>query len=75
MSVGKNIKLYLVENNISQSWLSKETNMTPSQLCATLNEERKMTIEEYDIIMKKLNLPLDSFAGKKILVKNRNLTH
>lgn len=75
MSVGKNIKLYLVENNISQSWLSKETNMTPSQLCAALNEERKMTIEEYDILMEKLKLPLDSFAGKKTLVKNRNLTH
>lgn len=69
MAVGKLIKLYLVKNNISQSWLSKQIGMTTPQLCSSLNEERKISIEEYDKIMNALNLPVDAFIGKKVLVE------
>lgn len=69
MSVGKLIKLYLVQNNIPQASVAKKSNMTSSQLCSCLNETRKISIEEYDSLMNALGLPVDAFIGKKMLMK------
>jgi len=42
MSIGKKIRLYLAENNISQSWLSEEAKIALPKLNASLNDKRKM---------------------------------
>ena len=74
MSTGKLIKIYLINNNISQTSLAKKVNMTPDQLSASLNGKRKISIEEYSIIMEALNLDVNSFIGKKTLVNKYSLT-
>ncbi len=68
MSIGNLIKQYLNENNIPQVWLSKKTNLTPSQLSSLLSDKRKLTVEEYSTIMEALNLDINAFAGKRTLV-------
>lgn len=65
MQVGQMIKLYLVEKNISQVWLSMETKISTNTLCALLNGKRKMSIEEYKNIMDKLHLPYTKFIEEK----------
>lgn len=66
MAIGKQIKLYLVNNNISQKSLSKETGMTPAQLSAVLNEKRKMTIDDYISITIALKIPFDTFIDYNV---------
>lgn len=61
MSTGKEIKLYLIEKNISQAWLSEETKIAPAKLSSSLNDKRKLSIEEYTKIIQSLKLPANKF--------------
>lgn len=61
MNVGKNIKLYLVTNGISQSFLSESTNIANNTLSNMLNGKRKITVEEYFKICDVLRKPYNFF--------------
>lgn len=61
MSIGKQIKLYLIQNNISQAWLSEETKISPSKLSASLNDKRKLNVNEYARIINALNVEANEF--------------
>ena len=47
MTVAKNIKLYLVKNNITQKWLSNKTGIGVEKLSLSLNDKRKLDSEEF----------------------------
>lgn len=61
MSIGKLIKTYLVENDISQVWLSAETKISTSKLNASLNDKRNLNAEEFAKIVNVLNLDANKF--------------
>lgn len=61
MSIGKQIKIYLTQNNISQAWLSEETKISPSKLSASLNDKRKLNVNEYARIISALKVEANTF--------------
>jgi hypothetical protein len=61
MSVAKNIRLYLVENSITQKWLSMKTGIDYEKICLSLNENRKLDVEEFAKILAALNEPAERF--------------
>lgn len=61
MSVAKNIRLYLVENSITQKWLSMKTGIDYEKICLSLNENRKLDVEEFVKILVALNEPAERF--------------
>lgn len=61
MSIGKQIKIYLTQNNISQAWLSEETKISPSKLSASLNDKRKLNVNEYARIISALKVEANKF--------------
>lgn len=61
MSVAKNIRLYLVENSITQKWLSMKTGIDYEKICLSLNENRKLDVEEFAKILVALNEPAERF--------------
>lgn len=63
MSVGKKIKLYLAKNRITQYWLSNKTHIAMPKLNASLNDKRKISIEEYVLIITALNLEPNYFIN------------
>ena len=50
MSVGKQIRLYLIEKGISQTWVSEQARIALPKLNASLNDKRKLDVEEFSII-------------------------
>ena len=61
MSFGKNIKMYLESNGISQSFLSENTGIPNNTLSNMLNSKRRITVEEYFKICETLKKPYDFF--------------
>lgn len=61
MSVGTAIRLYLVEKNISQTWLSEQAKIALPKLNASLNSKRKLSAEEFSSIIKALNEDANKF--------------
>lgn len=61
MTVAKRIKNYLVEHDISQTWLSQRTAIPLPKLNLALNGNRKLQIEEFESIISVLNVPADVF--------------
>lgn len=61
MSVGKRIKMYITENNISQVWLSAETKISLPKLNASLNGHRKLSADEFASIIITLNEDANKF--------------
>ena len=61
---GRQIKAYLDENGIKQSFLAEETKIPRSILNAMLNGKRKITVEEYFEICNALRLNANYFAEK-----------
>lgn len=61
MSVAKNIKVYLVKNNITQKWLSKKTGIESEKLSMSLNDKRKLDAEEFAKIIVALQVPAETF--------------
>lgn len=64
MSVGKQIRLYLIENGISQTWVSEQARIALPKLNASLNDKRKLDVEEFSAIIKALNEEANKFIKK-----------
>lgn len=61
MSVGAKIRLYLVEKGISQTWLSEQAKIALPKLNASLNDKRKLDVEEFSSIINILNEDANKF--------------
>ncbi len=61
MCLAKRIKLYLVENDMTQKWLANKIGMDNDKLCMTLNGNRKMSAEEFAKIIVALQVPAETF--------------
>lgn len=61
MKTGREIKAYLEENGISQTFLSKKTGIELPKLNLALNGNRRLTFDEYEIICWALNIDTDKF--------------
>lgn len=66
MSTEKKIKEYLKENGISQIHISKLSKIPEPVLSMTLNEKRKMTLEEYALICGALKVNTDKFLKPRL---------
>lgn len=64
MTVAKRIKLYLNEKGISQTWLSQETKIPLPKLNLALNGKRKLTMDEFELIIIVLGVSSDTFIAK-----------
>lgn len=64
MSVGKKIRLYLIEKGISQTWLSEQSKIALPKLNASLNDKRKMNVEEFSTIINVLKEDANKFLRK-----------
>ena len=61
MSIAEKIKLYLVQSKVSQYWLSEQTRIALPKLNASLNNKRKLSAEEFQSIIKALNVEANTF--------------
>lgn len=61
MSVGKRIKMYLVENEITQNYISEQAKIALPKLNASLNGKRKLQVEEFKRIIEVLNVDANTF--------------
>ena len=61
MSVGKQIRLYLIEKGISQTWVSEQARIALPKLNASLNDKRKLDVEEFSSIINVLNEVANKF--------------
>lgn len=59
--IGQNIRSYLINNGITQTFISKRTNISMNILNPSLNGKRHIYAEEYFKICEALNVPLDTF--------------
>lgn len=66
MTIATRIKLYLKQNKITQIWLSSEAKIASSKLNASLNNKRKLPVEEYYRITKALNVEPNKFIEKDL---------
>ena len=64
MSVGKQIKLYLIEKGISQTWVSEQARIALPKLNASLNDKRKLDVEEFSSIINVLKEDANRFLQK-----------
>lgn len=62
LCLGKQIKLFLVENNISQTTLAKTLKCSDSVLSDKLNGKVKLSAEEFYLILQIIN----AISDKKI---------
>lgn len=65
MSVGKQIRLYLAEKGISQTWVSEQARIALPKLNASLNDNRKLSADEFASIVNVLNVDANTFMNKK----------
>lgn len=61
MSVSKNIKLYLIDYEIKQKTVADRIQMDYDKLSQTLNEKRKLNVEEFAKIVRVLGVSADVF--------------
>lgn len=61
MSVVKEIKTYLIANDIKQKWLAKKIGLDSDKLSQSLNGKRKLDTEEFSRIISVLNVSADTF--------------
>lgn len=66
MPIGKKIKLYLIEKGISQTWLSGKTDIALPKLNASLNGDRKISVDEFISILNALNVDANTFIESNI---------
>nr|DAZ71074.1 MAG TPA: transcriptional regulator [Caudoviricetes sp.] len=64
MSVGKQIRLYLIEKGISQTWVSEQARIALPKLNASLNDKRKLDVEEFSSIINVLKEDANRFLKK-----------
>ena len=65
MTIATRIKLYLIQNKVSQNWLSAEAKIASPKLNASLNNKRKLSVEEYESIVIALGVEPNEFMRKK----------
>ncbi len=65
MCVGMKIKNFISENGISQTYVSKKTGIPLPKLNLSLNGNRKLAFEEYELICGALNVDVDKFLEAK----------
>ncbi len=65
MGVGLKIKKYMEDNNIQQNNLSVTSGIATPKLNLALNEKRKLTFEEYEILCYCLGVGVDKFLEPK----------
>lgn len=65
--VGKKIKQYLDENGIKQTYLAEKTGIGIQKLNLSLNGNRRIPYEEYELICGSLGVGVDRFLQPKIL--------
>ena len=63
---GSDIKKYLIENGIKQSYLSEKTGIPSPILNMILNDNRKIEANEYMRICDALGVPLEQFKPDKV---------
>lgn len=61
MSVGTKIRVYLIENKISQTWVSEQAKIALPKLNASLNDKRKLDVEEFSSIINVLGEDANRF--------------
>lgn len=66
MSTEKQIKEYLKQNGISQVHIAKEIGMAEPILSMTLNEKRKLTLDEYALICGVLKVDTNRFLKPRL---------
>lgn len=64
MSVGKSIRLYLADKGISQTWVSEQAKIALPKLNASLNDKRKLDVDEFSAIINVLNEDANKFLKK-----------
>ena len=64
MSVGKQIRIYLIEKGISQTWVSEQARIALPKLNAFLNDKRKLDVEEFSSIINVLKEDANRFLQK-----------
>lgn len=65
MCVGMKIKNYLKNNGISQTFISEKTGIPLAKLNLSLNGNRRLDFEEYELICGVLSVGTDSFLKPK----------
>lgn len=70
MSVAKKLKLYLVENNITQKSIAEITGISPSKLNMSLNDERRLTFDELALILGAIGETADKFIVPAVIPKD-----
>lgn len=65
MNVGEKIKAYMDEIGVSQIEVSKKTNISPAKLNLSLNNKRRMTFDEYQVICWALGVGVDAFMSPR----------
>lgn len=61
MSIAEKIRIYLLKNKISQTWLSEQTRIALPKLNASLNNKRKLNAEEFASIIRVLEIDANLF--------------
>lgn len=66
MCVGKKIKSYLENNGITQTFVANKTGIPVQKLNLSLNGNRRLDFDEYELICGALSVGTDKFLGPKI---------
>ena len=67
MCVGQKIKTYLEENGITQTFVASKTGIPVKKLNLSLNGNRRLDFNEYELICGALSVVADKFLEPKIL--------
>lgn len=65
MSVSKEIKMYLIENDITQRSIANMTGISAAKLNMSLNDQRRFTFEEFELILGAIGETADKFLRPK----------
>lgn len=67
LNVGKRIKKYLDENGIKQTHLAEKTGIKLQKLNLSLNGNRKLPYEEYELVCGALGVGTDKFLHPRLI--------
>lgn len=66
MSVGEKIKDYLEDKGITQAHICRKTGIDPVKLNLALNDNRRLTFDEYELICGALDVGTDKFISPRV---------
>ena len=66
MSISKKLKLYLIEHDISQKSICELTGISPAKLNLSLNDKRKMSFDEFELILGAIGETADKFLVPRV---------